>query len=78
LVERLIEQDDSTQSLLESFLVGGEEQLAVDTPILLGILDRDGCEALTDGAGGFVGGEDSTAGFDDVSGGLGEFCAVLG
>ena len=49
--------------------LGGEEEVAVGAPVLLGRLDADLVEPLLDRAGALVGGEDALAGGDDRPGG---------
>jgi len=50
----------------------GQQQLAVGTTVLFGVLDADAGEALGDGTGGFVDGDDALARGDHGLGGFGQ------
>jgi hypothetical protein len=56
LADRLVEEDDAADELLDPRR--REQQVAVGAPVLLGRLDADRVEALLDGAGALVRGED--------------------
>lgn len=45
LVQRFVEEDDPADTGVDA-VVGREEQLAVAPPVLLGVLNPDGIEAL--------------------------------
>lgn len=45
LVQRFMEKDDPANAAVDT-LVGCEEQLTVATPVLLGVFDSNGVEAL--------------------------------
>lgn len=45
LVQRFMEEDDPADTAVDT-LVGREEQLTVATPVLLGVLNPNGVEAL--------------------------------
>lgn len=45
LVQRFVEKDDPANAAVDT-LVGCEEQLTVATPVLLGVFDSNGVEAL--------------------------------
>lgn len=45
LVQRFVEEDDPADTAVDA-LVGREEQLTVATPVLLGVLNPNGVEAL--------------------------------
>lgn len=45
LVESFVKEDDPSDTAVDA-LVGGEEQLAVAAPVLLGVLNPDGVKAL--------------------------------
>ena len=55
-----------------------EQHLAIVAAVVLGAFGVDGVEALLDGAGGFVGGEDALAGRDHGLGDFVQFCEIHG
>ena len=63
LTDRLVVEDHPADRVLH--LRRGEEELAVEPPVLLGRLDADRVEALLDRARGLVGGEDAPMVGDD-------------
>src|SRR3546814_14262668 len=70
LADGLVEQDRAADVLRQ---VGrGQQQLAVGAAVLLVVLDPDAGEALGDGAGGFVDGDDALARRDHGQGGFGK------
>src|SRR3546814_7896495 len=69
-LDGLVEQDRAADVLRQ---VGrGQQQLAVGAAVLLVVLDPDAGEALGDGAGGFVDGDDALARRDHGQGGFGK------
>src|SRR6266571_6664879 len=73
LADRLVEEDHAADVLLGAF--GGEEQLAVGAPVVLGGLDPERVEALLDRAVALVRGEDPLALGDERLRGFVEFCS---
>ena len=71
LAQRLVVQDHAAHVVAEP--AHGEQQLAIGAAVLLGVLDLDRLEALADGAGRLVGGEDAAAARDHGLGDFGEF-----
>src|SRR5690606_1484348 len=61
LTNGLVEQDHA-RNIVPHRLGRAEQHLAVIAPILLRVLDADRVEALLDGAGAFVGGQDALTG----------------
>src|SRR5690606_34825665 len=70
LAQGLVEQDRAADVLRQ---VGrGQQQLAVGAAVLFGVLDADAGEALGDGAGGLVDGDDPLARGNHGEGGFGK------
>ena len=59
LVKRLFEHDYAGNVLLQAF--GGKEQITVIAAVGLGVLDIDRLEAITNGTGGLISGQDALA-----------------
>src|SRR3546814_4905311 len=70
LADGLVEQDRAADVLRQVGRV--QQQLAVGAAVLLVVLDPDAVEALGDGAGGFVDGDDALARRDHGQGGFGK------
>ena len=75
LPDRLVEEDDSADPLLDS--VSREQQLAVGAPGLLGRFDADRVEPLLDRAGALVGRQDPLPVRDERTCGLGEHDRII-
>ena len=60
LADGLVIQDDAGDMVLHR-LVGAEQEFAIVAAVLFGVLHADGVEALLDGAGGFIGGQQALA-----------------
>src|SRR5690606_12189613 len=70
LAQGLVEQDRAGDVLAQAGR--GQQHLAVGAAVLLGVLHAHAGEALGDGAGGFVDGDDALARRDHGAGGVGE------
>lgn len=70
LADGFVVQDGAGNVLVE--LRRGQQQLAVGTTVLLGVLDTDAGETLGDGSGGFVDRDDALARGDHGLGGFGQ------
>ena len=75
VVGGLFVEDDTGNVLLESLSL--EEELSVESSVLLDVLDVDHLESLPDGSGGLVGGEDSLSWGADLVGGLFELLSEV-
>ena len=74
LPDRLVEENDAGNVFRH--LGAAEQHFAIVAPRRRRRLDADGVEALLDGAGGFVGGQDAAAGRDHRRGDLVQFGEV--
>lgn len=64
MVKSLFEEDDTAKA--RESTRGGEEKLTEVTSVGLIVLDVDACKTLSDGSGGFIGGENTFSGCADV------------